>query len=142
MRTLSHWQCCANAVVGVLLLLSPWVLGFLAVGVWLVVMPWAVGLAPATSGAVSAWASGALLIGLGVWSLVCPCSYRAVGAVGVVGVWAVVTPWLPGFAPAHASSLVEALPAAVVVLLSLWAVNSIHEGLRTGRRGGSTVVRS
>jgi hypothetical protein len=96
-----------NILAGLGLALSPWILDFTAVA----------------AAAWNAWIVGAAIALLAVWDLV---SFSKIQEriIGVLGLWAIVAPWVLGFADlsaATAAHVVLGLIAAVVAAGTLWS---------------------
>lgn len=96
----------ANIVVGIALVLSPWVLGFAA----------------EAAAAWNAWIVGALIALVAIGALVSFAEWEEWVNL-VLGVWALVSPWLLGFAAVTAAvwvHVVAGLIVAVLAGLELW----------------------
>jgi len=96
----------ANAVLGIALVLSPWILGFAA----------------ETAAAWNAWITGALIALVAIGALVAFAEWEEWVNL-VLGIWAIVSPWLLGFATLGAAVWMHVgvgLIVAVLAALELW----------------------
>jgi hypothetical protein len=99
-----HWQDPINALLGVWLIISPWVLGF--------------------SGTVSATGNfvivGILLLAAALGAMYVPKKWEE-WVESVLGLWMIVSPWIVRYTTVH-SAKVDAVVAGIVILvLGLWA---------------------
>lgn len=105
MKPLKHWQDPVNALIGVFLILSPWLLGY----------------AGEMSALANALLAGALLVAVALGAMFMPRAWEE-WSEAVIGLWLLASPWIVGFAAqAHARN--AALIAGIVVLvLALWTL--------------------
>jgi len=92
-------------------------------GIALALSPWALDFTPLAAAAWNAWLVGAAIALIALWDLV---SFSKIQEriIGVLGLWAIVAPWVLGFAElsaAAAAHVVLGLIAAVVAAGTLWS---------------------
>lgn len=104
MKAWTSWQEWLNLVVGALLFISPWVLGFSQ--------------SPAASW--TAWVLGVLLVVVALWALAAPFSTAAVWIVGALGVLLFLAPWVLGFADVANPAWSAWIFGAVVAVSAAW----------------------
>lgn len=90
----------------------------LVLGVLLLAAPWALGFAAMTTAANNAWVVGLILVALAVASILSYSVWEE-WAMGALGLWLVVSPWLLGFADVQ-----EALWTHVIIGLAAIAVSA------------------
>ncbi|WFU17676.1 SPW repeat protein [Bradyrhizobium sp. CB3481] len=107
----------ANLVLGVILLLSPWLFGFDTGKITVNAM---------ITGVVIAALAIAALAAFAVWE-----EWLNL----VVGLWALVSPWVLGFQGTNAMTVHVVIGAAVAILavIELWMMSQIPPRLTTGR---------
>lgn len=96
----------ANIVVGICLALTPWVLGFAA----------------ETAASWNAWIVGAAIALIAIGALVAFAEWEEWVNL-ILGIWAVVSPWVLGFADITAAvyaHVIAGLVVAVLAALELW----------------------
>jgi len=105
MKQVKHWQDPVNAIAGVWLIVSPWVLGFqsLSPAMWTMV---------ATGIVLGAVALGATFV---------PKQWEEWTEVALA-VWLAASPWVLGFAAREAAMVNAVLVAAVILVLALWVL--------------------
>ena len=105
MKPLKHWQDGVNALLGLWIVSSPWVLGFqadLAV----------------TSNAVLV---GLALIAAAMGAMLVPRAWEE-WTEGVIGLWLMASPWVLGFSTMREAMLSAVVTGVVVMLLSVWTL--------------------
>lgn len=105
MKQIKHWQDPLNAVLGVWVILSPWVLGYQDTRLAMI-NALVVGLA------LSAAALGAIFV---------PRAWEEWTEV-VLGAWLVIAPWVFGFSTHYQATLGTVATGLVVVALALWTL--------------------
>jgi hypothetical protein len=105
MKQVKHWQDPVNAVAGVWLVVSPWVLGFQgsSPAMWTMV---------ATGIVLGAVALGATFV---------PKQWEE-WTEGALAVWLAASPWVIGFAGIEKAMVNAVLVAAVILVLALWVL--------------------
>lgn len=93
-------------------------------GVWLVVSPWVLGYATATTPAWNAWVLGVVIAVTGIAALTAFHRWEEwVNA--VLGAWLVVSPWLLGFTGLTAALWNQIVVGIVVAGLAIWRAMAI-----------------
>lgn len=105
MKQMKHWQDPANALLGVWLVLSPWILGFQ-------------GNLTAMTNAVIV---GVLLVAAALGAIFLPRAWEE-WTECVLGLWLVASPWLLGFRPLQVARVDALVTGAVVIVLALWVL--------------------
>lgn len=105
MKGIKHWQDVVNALMGLALAISPWVLGY-------------AGMSMAMSNAV---VIGLLLAAIAVGAIVMPRAWEEWGE-GILGLWMVASPWILGFATARNPMLAHVVVGLVVLALAAWTL--------------------
>ena len=107
------------------------------IGVWLIVSPWVLGYPPGSPPALNAYIAGALIGLLAAFDLVKTYVWAVLLNI-VMGVWVAVSPWLVGTVrdPAMTWSLVIAGIGTIV--LGTWELRSDPELHRQWTRTGAT----
>ncbi len=98
-----------NVVIGLALVLSPWVLGFSA----------------EQAAAWNAWVVGALIALIAAGALFAFAAWEEWANL-VLGIWAVLSPWILGFAAVSAAMWVHVIAGLIVAVLAgldLWYVS-------------------
>jgi len=107
MKQVKHWQDPVNAVLGVCLVLLPWVAGFSA------------DLTP-TGNAVIV---GLALVGAALGAMLVPRAWEE-WTEALLGLWLIVSPWALGFST-HVDARRSAVVAGIVVaVLALWTLST------------------
>ncbi len=111
-----QWQDCANLVLGIWLLISPWLLGYAAEA------------KPAwnahTVGVIIAVAAAAALVAFQKWE-----EWVNVG----LAAWLIVSPYLLGYDSLQAALWNQLIVGVLVGLLGIWAGVTLPGGLAKGR---------
>ena len=107
MRQIKHWQDPVNAVLGVWLILSPWVAGY----------------ADATAAMVNAVVIGIALIAAAFGAMFVPRAWEELTEVAL-GAWLVVSPWLLGFAGLRTAMATAVGIGVAIVALSSWTLTT------------------
>ncbi|MGV8804560.1 MAG: SPW repeat protein [Polaromonas sp.] len=102
---LKHWQDAVNALLGVWMLASPWVLGFQD-------------MAAAMNSAI---AVGVLLIATALGAILVPRAWEE-WTEGVLGLWMVASPWVLGFSMDKQIMLSAVVSGVLVVALAAWTL--------------------
>ena len=105
MKQIKHWQDPLSAVLGVWLLVSPWVLGF----------------AEQTTPTVNAAVIGIALIATGIGATFVPRAWEE-WTEGALGVWLVVSPWVLAFDTLQLAMMSTVLTGVAVLVLALWVL--------------------
>lgn len=105
MNKVKHWQDLVNALMGLALAISPWVLGF-------------AGNSMAMSNAV---VIGLVLAAVALGAVVMPSAWEE-WAEGALGLWTVAAPWIVGFAGLRDAMLAHVVIGLVVVALAAWTL--------------------
>lgn len=105
MKPVKHWQDLVNALMGLALAISPWVLGF-----------------DGTSMAMSnALVIGLVLAAVALGAVVMPRAWEE-WAEGALGLWLVIAPWALGFSGLRDAMLAHVVIGLVVVALAAWTL--------------------
>ena len=105
MQQPKHWQDVVNAVLGLWVIISPWVLGF-------------DGSSMAMSNAVIV---GVLLVATALGAAFVPRAWEEWTEAGI-GLWLVVSPWILGFSGNRNAMLSTVIAGVIVVALALWTL--------------------
>jgi SPW repeat len=105
MQQPKHWQDVVNAVLGLWVIISPWVLGF-------------DGSSMAMSNAVVV---GVLLVATALGAVFVPRAWEEWTEAGI-GLWLVVSPWILGFSGHRNAMLSTVIAGAIVVAMALWTL--------------------
>ena len=107
---MKHWQDPVNLVLGLWLVVSPWVLAYTAE-------------AQATGNAVAA---GILIAGLALLAVYKVMAWEEWFSVAL-GLWLVASPWILGFSGVAAAMWSAVIVGLVVAVLALWALGTDRE---------------
>ena len=110
MKSLKHWQDFANAVLGVALVLSPWVLGF----------------SEETFAMVNAVAIGLALVATTLGAMLAPKAWEE-WTEAILGLWMVISPWALAFSHVREAMYAAVAVGLIVVLLALWTLATDKE---------------
>lgn len=102
---LKHWQDLVNILLGVWIVISPWVLGFQDV----------------TAAMANAAVVGLALIATALGAIFKPRAWEE-WTEGALGVWLIASPWLLGFSTHSEALMAMLLTGAAVMALALWAL--------------------
>jgi len=91
----------------------------LIAGAVLFIAPWLFGFAGTAGAAWSAWIAGALIVIAGIWAFADPARWQG-WALGVLGVWSIVAPWLLGFAGLAGAMYLHLIAGLVVAAIAAW----------------------
>ena len=105
MKNFKHWQDPVNAVLGVALVVSPWVLDFSSETI-------------ATSNAV---VIGLALVATALGAMLAPKAWEE-WTEAVLGLWMVISPWMLGYSHVQTAMYVAVGVGLIVVLLALWTL--------------------
>ena len=105
MMQLKHWQDPINALMGLLVVLSPWALGFQAT----------------TPAMVNAVIVGVALIAAAMGAIFVPRAWEE-WTEGVLGLWLMVSPWTLGFSTHRDAKLATVAAGLVILVLALWTL--------------------
>jgi len=100
-----------NAIVGICLLLSPWVLGY----------------AELASAAWSTWLTGAAMTLVSLGALITLSEWEAWVNM-LLGAWAVVAPWILGFSTTAAAAYTHVIAGLIVIALAAVELWSMKKG--------------
>lgn len=104
-KQLKHWQDPANALIGVWICASPWVLGF----------------ADQSAAMATHLALGAVLIAVALGATFLPRAWEE-WTEGAVGLALLLSPWVLGYAGMLAAMRNAAVSGVVVIALALWVL--------------------
>ena len=105
MKQLKHWQDAVNAVLGIWLVLSPWVLGH------------AQELMPTANATVV----GAALIAAALGAILVPHAWEE-WTEAALGLWLIASPWILGFS-GHAQAMLAAVVTGIAIAaLAVWTL--------------------
>ncbi|GAB2490120.1 MAG: SPW repeat protein [Comamonas sp.] len=105
MKQMKHWQDPLNALLGVWLAVSPWVLGY----------------QDQTAAMVSGVVVGLALIAAALGAIFMPRAWEE-WTEGLLGLWMVISPWMLGFSM-HMDAMRNAVVSGIVVMaLALWVL--------------------
>lgn len=105
MKELKHWQDPLNALIGVGIVLSPWILGFQDENVLM----------------ANAVFAGLALIAVALGAIFVPRAWEE-WTEGALGLWLIASPWALGFST-HRDAMFSAVIAGIVVVaLALWTL--------------------
>ena len=113
-RPSSAWHEWTTLVLGGLLFIAPWILGF----------------AGASAAAWNAWIGGLVVVGLSVLALVYFQEWEE-WLNAALGVWLVLSPWLLSFTSVPAAFWSTLVLGALICVVSAWKAYDAHGG---GRR--------
>ncbi|MCJ0762238.1 SPW repeat protein [Variovorax terrae] len=105
MKKMRHWQDPVNAVLGIWLVLSPWVLGLQADTTVM------------TNGVIV----GLALIAASLGAIFVPRAWEE-WTESVLGLWMVASPWLLGFSSNHDATVNAVVSGIVIMVLALWVL--------------------
>lgn len=105
MKNFKHWQDPVNAVLGVALVVSPWVLDYSSETI-------------ATSNAV---VIGLALVAAALGAMLAPKAWEE-WTEAVFGLWMVISPWMLGYSHVQTAMYVAVGVGLIVVLLALWTL--------------------
>jgi len=105
MKPLKHWQDLINALLGICIAISPWVMGYQG-------MTMAMGNAVVVGLALVAAAMGAIFV---------PRAWEEWTEAGL-GLWLMVSPWILGFGMHRDAMLTAVLMGLAVVVLAIWTL--------------------
>ncbi len=105
MKQIKHWQDPLSAVLGLWLLVSPWVLGF----------------AEQTTPTVNAVVFGIALIATAIGATFVPRAWEE-WTEGAIGVWLLVSPWALAFEAMRNPMMSTVATGIAVLVLALWVL--------------------
>lgn len=105
MKQVKHWQDPVNVLLGVWMILSPWVLGFQDMAT------------PAMNAVVVGLALAAAALG----ATFVPRAWEE-WSEGILGAWMIVSPWVLGFHEVRNAVIATVLTGVVVMVLALWVL--------------------
>ena len=105
MKNFKHWQDPVNAVLGVAVAVSPWVLDYSSETI-------------ATSNAV---VIGLALVAAALGAMLAPKAWEE-WTEAVFGLWMVISPWMLGYSHVQTAMYVAVGVGLIVVLLALWTL--------------------
>ena len=101
----------------------------LIAGAVLLLTPWALGAADTAAAAWNAWIAGALIVAASAWALADPAKWQGWAALAL-GLWAIVSPWLLGFAAMAGVMYLHVIAGIVVAAIAAWElftdINAAH----------------
>ena len=105
MKQPKHWQDVINALLGVWMALSPWILGYQAI----------------TAATASAVLVGVALVAAGLGAMIVPRAWEE-WTECALGAWMVISPWVLGFGAQRDAMVTAVVTGLVVVALALWTL--------------------
>lgn len=118
MKQLKHWQDPVNAVLGVGVVLSPWVMGF----------------QDTTLAMANAVVIGLALIAAALGAIFVPRAWEE-WTEAILGLWLVVSPWALGFNTHYQATMNALVVGAVIVALALWTLMTDKDYSSRWRKG-------
>lgn len=112
MKAWSRWQDWVNVVLGLWLFFSPWLLGVSGV----------------ESAARSGWILGVLIVAASLWALASPRSTYSEWCNSVLGLAALVAPWVVGFTDLGITVWSFFVSGLIVLVLSVWTLLQLSGG--------------
>ena len=110
MKPLKHWTDAVNAVLGV----------------WLVVSPWLMGYQDSSAAMWNAVIVGMALVAAALGAIFVPRAWEE-WTEGGLAVWLLASPWLLGFAAMEAAMLTAVVTGVVIFALALWTLTTDSE---------------
>lgn len=120
MKQTKHWQDPVNALLGVWMALSPWVLGFQDQ------------MAPTANGMVI----GVALMAAALGAYFLPRAWEE-WTEGALGVWMVISPWVLGFSMNRNAMASAVISGIVVAALALWVLMTDKDYSAWRHHGGA-----
>lgn len=110
MKPLKHWADAVNAILGVWLVVSPWLLGYqdVSAAMW------------------NASIVGVALIAVAMGAIFVPRAWEEWTECGLAA-WLVASPWLLGFAAMQTAMLTAVATGVVIFALALWTLMTDSE---------------
>lgn len=105
MKQIKHWQDPLNALLGL----------------WVVVSPWVLGYQDTTTAMANSVVVGLALAAAALGAMLVPRAWEEWTEVGL-GLWLAVSPWVLGFSALERVTMNVAITGLVVVALSLWTL--------------------
>ena len=102
---MKHWQDPINALLGIWLIISPWVLGF----------------SSETAAMANFVIVGILLLAAALGAMYVPKAWEE-WTESVLGLWMIVSPWIVRYTAVQAAKTDAILAGIVILILGLWAV--------------------
>ncbi len=106
MKAWTRWQDWVNVVAGL----------------WLIASPWVLGVAQIQSAAWTAWVLGVLIAIAALWALAQPVAQVPEWCNVVLGILAIISPWVLGFSNLANPTWSIVIAGIVVLVLSGWVV--------------------
>ena len=106
-KQMKHWQDPVNAVIGVWLMISPWVLGFQ-------------NSSPALSNSLII---GMALLATALGAILVPSAWEEWTEVGL-GVWMVLAPWMFGFSNLGLATANALVSGVLILALAMWVLGT------------------
>lgn len=116
-----HWQDMVNIILGLLLILAPWLLAYVPAAP-------VDGAEPArdiTLAAWHSWAAGGAVVIVAVAALLRTFEWEE-WLMGLLGLWVIAAPWLLGFAGVQAAMAAHVVLGALVVVFAAWDIWSVR----------------
>ena len=105
MKELKHWQDPVNALLGLWVVLSPWVVGFQGI----------------TTAMATAVILGIVLIAVSLGATFAARAWED-WLEGIVGVLLIIAPWVMGFSGQHDAMMATLISGIVILVLALWTL--------------------
>lgn len=117
-----NWQDMVNIILGLLLVVAPWALGYATVSP-------AEGVEPAVAvtsvAAISSWISGGLVALLAAAALVRTFEWEE-WVTGFLGLWIVIAPWALSFASVQQAAAAHVVLGILIAALAGWDIWSVR----------------
>jgi len=99
----------------------------LVLGLWLIASPWLLGYVATTAAFYNAIALGVIIAVVAVAALVAFHAWEE-WAMGVLGLWLIVSPWLLGFTAVTAALANQIIVGLIVTALAFWTAYEAQQG--------------
>ncbi len=110
MKSLKHWQDPVNAVLGVAMVLSPWVLNF----------------SEETFATVNAVVIGFALVATALGAMLAPKAWEE-WTEAILGLWMVISPWALAYSHVQLAMYAATASGLIVTVLALWTLATDKE---------------
>ena len=105
MKQLKHWQDPINGLIGVALILAPWMMGF----------------ADSPRPSWNAMLTGLVLVAVALGAMLAPSAWEEWTETGI-GLWLIIAPWTLEFSRETTAMRATVVAGVVVVVLSFWVL--------------------
>lgn len=116
----AHWQDMVNVILGLLLFIAPWALGYVpaAVAEGEEAM---MGTAAMTAASWNSWIAGGIVVVIAVAALLKFFEWEE-WVEGAVGLWIAISPWILGFTELRQAMVTHLILGVLVLVLAGWDV--------------------